>query len=63
MRAVYVSPRTNEGSAFQRHVALIWTVSGHTYGVGFHTVHGVRPTFDLDVALARGVRLIAPADS
>jgi hypothetical protein len=63
MRAVYVSPRTNEGSAFQRHVVLIWTVSGHTYGVGFHNVHGVRPTFDLDVALARGVRLIAPADS
>jgi hypothetical protein len=63
MRAVYVSPRTNEGSAFQRHVVLIWTVGGHTYGVGFHNVHGLRPTLDLGAALARGVRLVAPADS
>jgi len=62
MRAVYVPPRTNEGSAFTRHVVLIWTVSGHTYAVGFHNVHGLRPTLALDVAVARGVRL-APADS
>jgi hypothetical protein len=63
MRAVYVSPRTNEGSAFQRHVVLIWMVGGHTYGVGFHNVHGLRPTLDHDAALVRGVKLVAPADS
>jgi hypothetical protein len=40
-RAVYVPPKTNEGSAFARHVVLIWTVSGHTYGVGFHEVQGL----------------------
>jgi hypothetical protein len=63
MQAVYVPFGTNAGSAFARHVVLIWTVRGHTYGVGFHNVHGIRPTLDLDVALARGVRLVAPADS
>jgi hypothetical protein len=63
MRAVYVPVKTNAGSAFMRHVVLIWTVGGHTYGVGFHKVHGLRATLDLDAALARGVRLIAPAES
>jgi hypothetical protein len=63
MRAVYVPPRTNDGSAFARHVVLIWTVGGHTYGIGFHNVHGLRPTLDLDAALARGLSLVAPADS
>jgi hypothetical protein len=63
MRAVYVPVKTNAGSAFMRHVVLIWTVGGHTYGVGFHKVQGVRPTLDLDKALARGIRLVAPADS
>ena len=59
-RAVYVPARTNEGSAFAGHVVLIWTVSGHTYGVGFHQVQGLRQTLKLDVALARGIRLVAP---
>jgi hypothetical protein len=62
IRAVYVPPGKNEGSAFASHVVLIWTVSGHTYGVGFHNVHGLRRTFDLDVALARGIMLVAPTD-
>ena len=60
MRAVYVPFGTNEGSAFARHVVLIWTVGDHTYGVGFHDVHGLRQTLDLDVALARGIRLVTP---
>jgi hypothetical protein len=63
MRAVYVPVKTNAGSAFMRHVVLIWTVRGHTYGIGFHKVHGLGATLDLDAALARGVRLIAPAES
>jgi hypothetical protein len=63
MRAVYVPSRTNDGSAFARHVVLIWTLGGHTYGIGFHNVHDLRATLDLDAALARGLRLVAPADS
>jgi hypothetical protein len=63
MQAVYVPFGTNAGSAFARHVVLIWTVGGHTYGVGFHNVHGLQQTLDLDVALARGIRLVAPVDS
>jgi hypothetical protein len=55
--------KTNAGSAFMRHVVLIWTVRGHTYGIGFHKVHGLQQTLDLDVALARAVRLVPPVDS
>jgi len=62
IQAVYVPFGTNAGSAFARHVVLIWTVGGHTYGVGFHNVHGIRPTLDLDLALARGIMLVAPVD-
>ena len=63
IRAVYVPVKTNAGSAFMRHVVLIWTVRGHTYGIGFHKVHGLQQTLDLDVALARAVRLVPPVDS
>jgi hypothetical protein len=63
MRAVYVPVKTNAGSAFMRHVVLIWTVRGHSYGIGFHNVHGLGATLDLDTALGRGVRLVAPAAS
>jgi hypothetical protein len=63
MRAVYVPVKTNDGSAFARHVVLIWTVGGHTYGVGFHKTGSFRQTVDLDAALVREIRLVAPADS
>jgi hypothetical protein len=63
MHAVYVPLATNAGSAFARHVVLIWTVDDHTYGVGFHRAHGIRATFDLDVALAGGIKLVAPQES
>jgi hypothetical protein len=63
LQAVYVPFGTNAGSAFARHVVLIWTVKGHTFAVGFHNVHGIRPTLDLDVALARGITLVPPGDS
>lgn len=63
MRAVFVPFGTNDGSAFARHVVLIWTVRGHTYGIGFHDVHGLSATLDFDVALARALKLVAPADS
>jgi hypothetical protein len=58
MRAVLVPPATNDGSAFMHHVVLIWTAGGHTYGVGFHDVHGIRATLALDERLARGIRLV-----
>jgi hypothetical protein len=60
MRAVYVPPGTNEGSAFADHVVLIWTVGEHTYGFGFHNVHGFRQTLNLDLELAGGIRLVTP---
>jgi hypothetical protein len=60
MQAVYVPPGTNDGSAFAHHVVLIWTAGSHTYAVGFHDVAGIRETLALDVALARGIRLVPP---
>ena len=63
MRAVYVPPKTNDGSAFAHHVVLIWTVGNHTYAVGFHNVEGIRATLALDVALARAIRLVAPREA
>jgi hypothetical protein len=44
----HVPVKTNAGSTFMRHVVLIWTVRGHTYGIGFHKVHGLGATLDLD---------------
>ena len=59
MRAVFVSPQTNEG-AFAHHIALIWTVGHHTYAVGFHDFAGIRPTLHLDEQLAHWIELVAP---
>lgn len=58
MRAVYVPPATNDGSAFMHHVVLIWSVGEHTYGFGFHNLHGIRRTLRLDEELARYVTLV-----
>lgn len=60
MHAVYVPPATNDGSAFARHVVLIWTVGQHTYGIGFHNTATIGQTLRLDEQLARYVRLIGP---
>src|SRR3989442_6935013 len=60
MRSIYVLPATNDGSAFMHHVVLIWTVGGHTYGIGFHDVRGIPRTLSLDPALARWVVLVPP---
>ena len=60
MRAVYVPPATNDGSAFAHHVVLIWTVGQHTYGVGFHNLYGQRETLLLDEELARHLTLVGP---
>ena len=60
MRSVYVPAATNDGSAFARDVVLIWTVRGHTYGVGFHNVHGIPQTLALDLTLVRWIKLVEP---
>jgi hypothetical protein len=60
MRAVYVPPNTNDGSAIARHVVPIWTVGQHTYGIGFHNLHGLTETLRLDEELARHLRLVGP---
>jgi hypothetical protein len=60
VRSVYVSPKTNEGSAFAHHVVLVWTVGQHTYAAGFHDVAGTGATLDLDTALVRAMKLVPP---
>jgi hypothetical protein len=60
MSEVYVPAATNDGSAFSNHLVLIWTTHGHTYAVGFHNLHGFPRTPDLDLKLARGIRLVGP---
>lgn len=58
MREVFVAMGTNDGSAFANHVVLIWTAEAHSYGLGFHNLHGLKPTLALDITLARGIRLV-----
>lgn len=58
MRAVFVSPDTNE-SAFAHHVALVWTIGTHTYAAGFHDFTGIR-TARLDRQLAASIVLVGP---
>jgi len=60
MRAIYVSPATNDGSAFAHHVVLVWSAAGHTYGVGFHNLRGIRQTLRLDEELVRHIMLVGP---
>jgi hypothetical protein len=59
MRAVFVPPASNEGSLFAGHVVLIWTVSDHTYGVGFHQ-SGTDDTLRLNERVLRHLKLIGP---
>jgi hypothetical protein len=58
--AIYVTPAMNDGSAFAGHVVLVWTVNGHTYGVGFHNVKGIKRTLMLDRALVAPLKLTEP---
>ena len=60
MRAIYVPPATNDGSAFMHHVVLAWSAGGHTYGFGFHNLSGIRGTLLLDEELARHLKLVRP---
>ena len=60
MRAVYVPPATNDGSAFMHHVVLIWSDAGHTYGIGFHNATGIHRALLLDEELAKTIKLVRP---
>lgn len=60
MRAIYVPPATNDGSMFMHHVVLVWNVTGHTYGFGFHDTRGIRRTLFLDKQLAAHFKLVRP---
>jgi hypothetical protein len=60
MRAVFVPPASNDGSAFANHVVLVWTVGEHTYGVGFHDITGIPRTLRRDEELAKSIELVAP---
>ena len=60
MRAIYVPPVTNDGSAFAHHVVLVWSAAGHTYGVGFHIIAGMRQTLRLDEELVSHIKLLGP---
>jgi hypothetical protein len=60
MRVVYVPPATNDGSAFMHHVVLVWSDAGHTYGIGFHNMRGIRQTLLIDEELARHIKLVGP---
>jgi hypothetical protein len=58
MREVWVPARTNDASSFSDHLALIWTVGGHTYAIGFQNLHALDETLRLDRKIAAGIRLI-----
>jgi hypothetical protein len=60
MRSIFVTPATNDGSAFMDHVVLAWSEGGHTYGFGFHNTSGIRRALLFDEELARHIKLVGP---
>jgi hypothetical protein len=60
VREVAVPLATNEGSAFARHLVLVWTVRGHTYAIGFHRAGSLHRTRRLNAMVVRSIRLIPP---
>ena len=59
-RWVFVPPRTNDGSAFAGHIVLVWTMSGHTYAVGFHDWNPRAVTRAMDLEIVRHIRPVNP---
>jgi hypothetical protein len=55
---VRVPPGPNRLSRFTEHVVLVWTIDGHTYGVGFHGLE--RPSRELGLEVARSITLVPP---
>ena len=60
MSSFYVSPLTNDGSAFMQHVVLAWSRDGHTYGIGFHNTRRIHRALLWDEELVRHIRLVGP---
>ena len=60
MRWYYVSPKTNDGSAYMHHLVLVWTTSGHTYAYGFHLVTTIADTRALDRELVSHLSYVKP---
>jgi hypothetical protein len=60
VQEIAVPLATNEGSAFARHLVLVWTVRGHTYAIGFHRAGSLQRTRALNARVVRSIRLIPP---
>jgi hypothetical protein len=60
VREIAVPLATNEGSAFARHLVLVWTARDHTYAIGFHRAGSLHRTRALNAMVVRSVRLIPP---
>jgi hypothetical protein len=59
-RLYYVPAKTNDGSAFVDHLAMVWTSSGHTYAYGVHVVATTAEARALDLEVARHLVMVAP---
>lgn len=56
----YVPFETNIGSALTGHLVMVWNTSGHTYAYGFHVADGLFEGRELDLELARHLRIAQP---
>ena len=63
MHWYFVAPNLNYESAFQQHLVLVWTASGHTYAYGFHVVDRLADARALDLELARHLVLVKPLNA
>jgi hypothetical protein len=45
-------------SSLTHHLVMVWTVSGHTYAVGFHEEQGRAAARLWDAELLRGLRMV-----
>jgi hypothetical protein len=59
-RWIFVTPQTNEGSAFAGHHVLAWTTRGHTYAIGFHETSTAAAARAMDLALLRHLEIVNP---
>ena len=50
--------KTNNGSAFMDHLAMVWTSAGHTYAYGFHVVATTAEVRALDLEVARHLVMV-----
>lgn len=60
MHWYFVPPATNQGSAFQGHLVLVWDANGHSYAYGFHVLDTMSVARALDLELARNLITVYP---